>query len=96
MQDLGKIDGMKKKLDAVLVKFQVCLCISFTTSTIHIRWDANVKLQTNIAIGHTLALVVKNDTMILLKLHSIETQLLDISVWWALQVYIVLSDNKNV
>ena len=94
MQDPGKIDGMKKKLDAVLVKFQVCSCISFTT--IHVRWDANVKLQTNIAIGHTLAEVVKNDTTILSKLDSIEIQLLDIGAWWALQVYIVLSDDKNV
>jgi len=75
MRDPGKIDGMKKKLDAVLVKFQ---------------------LQTNIAIGHTLAEVVKNDTTILSKLDSIEIQLLDIGVWWALPVYIVFSDDKNV
>ncbi len=94
MQDPGKIDGMKKKLDAILVKFQVCSHISFTM--IHICSDANRKLQTNITIGHTLAKVVKNDTMILSKLNSIEIQLLDISAWWALQVYIVFSDDKNV
>ena len=35
MLDPGRIDGMKKKLDAVLTKFQVCLYIPFTT--IHIR-----------------------------------------------------------
>ena len=93
MRDPGKIDGMKKKLDAVLVKFQVCPHSSFTT--IHVCWDANVKLQTNIAIGHTLASVVKNDTTILSKLDSIETQLLDIGAWWELRVHIVLSDDKN-
>ncbi len=35
-------------------------------------------------MGHTLAEVVKNDTTILSKLDSIETQLFDISAWWAL------------
>ncbi len=31
MRDPRKIDGMKKELDAILVKFAVCLHISFTT-----------------------------------------------------------------
>ncbi len=31
VRDPGKIDGMKKKLDAVLAKFQVCSHIPFTT-----------------------------------------------------------------
>ncbi len=35
MRDPGRIDGMKKELDAVLVKFVVCLHILFTT--IHVR-----------------------------------------------------------
>jgi len=35
MWDLGKIEGMKKKLDAILVKFQVCSCISFTMIHVH-------------------------------------------------------------
>ncbi len=90
MWDPRKIDGMKK-LDAILVKFQVCSCISFFT--IHVHWDANVKLQTNIAAGHTLASVVKNDVTILSKLDSIENQLFDISTWWALWVCIVLPDD---
>ncbi len=61
------------------------LYIPFTT--VHIHWDANIKLQTNIAIGQTLAL---------LKLDSIETQLFHISVLCTLRVYIVFSDDKNV
>ena len=39
------------------------------------------KLQTNIAVGHTLAWVVKNDANILSKLDSIEIQLFDIGAW---------------
>ena len=55
-----------------------------------------MKLQTNIAIGHTLASVIKNDATILSKLDSIETQLFDIGAWWALRVYMVFPDDKNV
>ena len=94
MRDPGRIDGMKKKLDAVLSKFQVCSYTPITT--IHVRWDGDIKLQTNIAIGHTLALVVKYDTTILSKLDSMETQLFHIGAECTLWVYIVLSDDKNV
>ncbi len=43
-----------------------------------------------------MASVVRNDTMILSKLDSIENQLFDIGAWWALRVYMILSDDKNV
>ncbi len=55
-----------------------------------------MKLQTNIDIGHTLAWVVNNDTTILSKLDSIDTQLIDIGAWWALRVYVVFSNERNV
>ncbi len=42
-----------------------------------------------------MAWVVNNDTTILLKLDSIQTQLFDIGAWWTLRVYIALSDGKN-
>ena len=64
--------------------------------TIRVCWDADVKLQTNIDIGHTLAWVVNNDTTILSKLDSIDTQLIDIGAWWALRVYVVFSNERNV
>ena len=86
---------MKKKLDAILGKFQVCSHIPFNYYDT-VRWDADIKLQTNIAVGRTLAWVVKNDTTILSKLDSIENHLFDISAWWAPQVYMILSDDKNV
>ena len=62
---------------------------------IHVCRDADIKLQTNIAIGHNLAWVVNSDTTILLKLDSIQTQLFDIGAWWTLRVYIALSDGTK-
>src|SRR5258708_34094689 len=62
---------------------------------IHVCREADLKLQTNIAIGHNLAWVVNSDTTILLKLDPIQTQLFDIGAWWTLRVYIALSDGKK-
>ena len=63
---------------------QVSGVFTYPLTMIHVCREADLKLQTNIAIGHNLAWVVNSDTTILLKLDSIQTQLFDISAWWTL------------